>query len=173
MRFWKAGSDRKQVDRSLAWLLLLIAGLICRAQSHPVQSAGYRNLDPRAVVSSAAFVPAHILRDIKDPHTGAHWLILPNTAAPAGPGRMVPAPEGSRSAPIPGREKISPIMQPGDRVVIEEHTLVAEAYLEGVALGPAVAGSKFDVRLKCGGKVVRVVAIAPGRAALIPSEVQP
>ena len=53
-------------------------------------------------------------------------------------------------------------------MVVEEHTAVVDARLEAVALGPAAIGSPFEVRLKIGGKVVRVVALAPGRAALAP-----
>jgi hypothetical protein len=37
-----------------------------------------------------------------------------------------------------------------------------------VALGPATIGSSFDARLKIGGRVVRVLALATGRAAFKP-----
>jgi flagella basal body P-ring formation protein FlgA len=49
---------------------------------------------------------------------------------------------------------------------VEESSPVVEARLEAVALGPAVVGSAFNVRLKIGGKIVRALALAPGRAAL-------
>jgi hypothetical protein len=49
---------------------------------------------------------------------------------------------------------------------------VAEAHLEGFALGPAVIGAALRARLVIGGKVVWAVATAPGRAVLKP-EMQP
>jgi flagella basal body P-ring formation protein FlgA len=60
------------------------------------------------------------------------------------------------------------IIRGGDRLVVEQNTAVIEARLEAVALGPARRGATFQARLKIGGKVVRVVALAPGRAELAP-----
>jgi hypothetical protein len=59
-----------------------------------------------------------------------------------------------------------PVIRAGDRIVVEEHTDVVDAVLEAVALGPAVEQGPLDVRLRIGGRVVRVVALAPGRARL-------
>jgi hypothetical protein len=53
----------------------------------------------------------------------------------------------------------------GDRLIVEEDTPVASARLEALALGPASPGVEFMVRLRIGGKVMRVVALGPGRAA--------
>jgi hypothetical protein len=59
-----------------------------------------------------------------------------------------------------------PIIHPGDPVLVEEHSAVVDAVLEAVALGPAVEGGLFPARLKVGGRVLRVAAVAPGRAEL-------
>jgi hypothetical protein len=58
------------------------------------------------------------------------------------------------------------IIRTGDRVRVEEHTPVVDADLESVALGPAIAGASLNVRLRIGGRVVRAVAVAPGRAQI-------
>ena len=58
------------------------------------------------------------------------------------------------------------MIRAGDKLVVEEHSLTTDAYLEGVALGPAGQGTALNVRLSIGGRVVRAVAVAPGRATL-------
>jgi hypothetical protein len=63
-------------------------------------------------------------------------------------------------------QALSPVIRAGERLIVEESTPVVEARLEAVSLGPAAVGSPLDVRLKVGGKVVRAVALGPGRAAL-------
>lgn len=72
----------------------------------------------------------------------------------------------------PGRTQFIPVIRAGDLLVIEESTTVADARLEAVALGPATAGSPLNVRLKIGGKVVRAIALSPGRAAFAREEVE-
>jgi flagella basal body P-ring formation protein FlgA len=70
--------------------------------------------------------------------------------------------------------RLRPVIHAGEALVLEEHTEVADARLEAVALESAVIGAKFRARLRIGGKVVRVVAQAAGRASIAPeSEVQP
>jgi flagella basal body P-ring formation protein FlgA len=51
--------------------------------------------------------------------------------------------------------------------VVEEHTPTTEARLEAIAMDAAAIGSRMNVRLKIGGKVLSAVAIAPGRALLV------
>ncbi len=123
-----------------------------------------------------------VVREIDDPATGQRWLLERDPAHPGGPGRLVPAPgkaavpDGNKRAgslaPRPARAAVpSPlkaIIRGGDRLVVEQHTAVIEARLEAVALGPARRGATFQARLKIGGKVVRAVALAPGRAELAP-----
>ena len=66
------------------------------------------------------------------------------------------------------------MIRAGDALLVEEHTAVVDARLEAVALESAAKGARFKARLKIGGKVVRAVAISPGRAGFAPeSEVAP
>jgi flagella basal body P-ring formation protein FlgA len=58
------------------------------------------------------------------------------------------------------------VIRSGDRLIVEEHTDVVDARLVGRALNSVALGSVFNVRLAIGGKVVRAVALGPGRAAL-------
>jgi hypothetical protein len=60
-----------------------------------------------------------------------------------------------------------PVIHPGDRLIVVEHSPTVEASLQAVALGTAATGSPMDARLVIGGHVVRVVALGPGRAAFV------
>jgi hypothetical protein len=125
-------------------------------------------------LASSGLAPADIFREIDDPHTGARWLLMRNREHPAGPGRLVlvgvagsstrnPGPTGAEVLPAPAL----PVIHAGDTVMVEEKTAVVEAHLEAVALGPAVIGTPLEVRLKIGGRVLRAVALGPGRAAIL------
>jgi len=127
-----------------------------------------------------------IVREIRDPDTGVHWLLVRDARHPGGPGRLVvsadsPPPEGWNGAgtarikdglPLQPSESglatYRPLIHAGDRLTVDESTPVVEAHLEAVALSPAALGSAFNARLKIGGRVVRAVAVAPGRANLQP-----
>jgi len=71
-------------------------------------------------------------------------------------------------AAAPVELRFLPVIHAGDRLVVEEHTPVVDALLEARALNPATQGSAFEARLSIGGRVVRVVALGPGRAELQP-----
>ena len=131
--------------------------------------------------------PGVAIREIDDSATGDRWLLVRDIANPAGPGRMVrietgkadltggvegePARKGTQS---PAAAPVRPVIHAGDVVIVEEHTSVIDARLEAVALGSAAVGAEFKARLKIGGKVLRVVALAAGRAEMTPgSEAQP
>ncbi len=116
---------------------------------------------PRILVVSSGPETAQLVREIDDPHSGARWMLLRDPGHPGGPGRMVLAGASRLAEKVPQR----PIIRAGDRLIVEENTAVVEARLEAVALGPAASGSAFDVRLEIGGRIARVVALAPGRAA--------
>jgi hypothetical protein len=74
-------------------------------------------------------------------------------------------PDGAPNSPaVPAPPR--PAIRAGDRLSVEERTAVVDATLEAVALGPALPGASFELRLKIGGKVVRGVALGPGRARL-------
>jgi hypothetical protein len=71
-------------------------------------------------------------------------------------------------------ESSRPVIRAGDRLIVEQDTAVIEARLEAIALGAAAVGSSLNVRLRIGGKLLRVVAQAPGRAVIPPEqEVRP
>jgi len=122
-----------------------------------------------------------VLQQIEDPSTGDLWLLERDSSRPGGPGRLVLARQethtekalsGGPAQPLSRGER--PVIHTGDRLMVEEHTTVADVRLEAVALGPAVKGGHFKARLKLGGKVVRVVAVSEGRADFAPDgEVEP
>lgn len=121
-----------------------------------------------ATASTSAQQPAAnqpVLREIVDPHSGVHWLLVRDAAHPGGPGRLLELPPDSAlETTVP---PALPVIRIGDRVRVEEHTSIADAVLDSVALGTAGPGAPLRVRLKIGGRIVQAVALAPGRAALI------
>jgi hypothetical protein len=166
------GTRLKRVGRIIAPLVLLSATCLAGGgQPIAFESVGFKNFDPRAVAASASRASSHRLHEIRDPHSGVCWQLLPNAAAPAGPARMTAAGSGEGACTrIAGNQDAQRFaIHRGDRVVVEEHTRSVDARLEAVAMGSAVAGSFLDLRLTIGGRVVRAVAIAPGRAALPPA----
>ncbi len=107
-----------------------------------------------------------LYREIDDPNLGDRWLLVRNEQFPGGPGRMVRVGlAGGGQAAAPAAVAALPVIRPGDRVIVEEHTAVVDAVLEARALTPAAVGTVFEVRLAIGGRVVRVVALGSGRAA--------
>jgi hypothetical protein len=125
---------------------------------------------------NARGVQGETVREIDDPHTGDRWLLMRNDESPGGPGRLVLAAD-HRDASSGGLEQSTkqiretqplPVIRAGDRLIVEEHTAIVDAVLEARALGPAALGSRFNVRLAIGGRVMRAVALGPGRAILQP-----
>jgi hypothetical protein len=149
-----------KVGWGLCWIVL--AGLAALAQS------------PMGANESAS----RAVREIDDPHSGARWVLVKDAAHPGGPGRLVPV-EADRHATsgvktAAAREADAPVIHAGDRILVEEHTEVVDAVLEAVALGPAPEHGALHARLRIGGRVVRVVAVAAGRATLsADAEAQP
>jgi len=105
------------------------------------------------------------VREIDDLHNGDRWLLIRDASHPGGPGllRLVPAARIGAGQAGAGFQTQAAIHS-GDRVIVEEHTRVADSRLEAVALSPATVGSPFNLRLKMGGRIVRAVALGPGRA---------
>lgn len=168
MRFRRAGRTMERVLR--VWAGLVAASMAAGQTPGPAGvCAGVRPvLDHAAPTRSCS---GRVLHEINDPYSGACWLVLQNTGHPAGPGLMIPAADfaaGGTHSSISEKERPI-VIHAGDRLVIEEHTAAAEAFLEAVALNQASVGGTLEARLKIGGKVVRAVATVPGRAALMPS----
>jgi len=161
---------------------VLALGLAFMADAQaPAGSRAQAMLSSGGLLSGDALglgVQGEILREIDDPHTGDRWLLLRNDQFPGGPGRLVliaarRSADGAAqrmAAPVaaPAQAELVPVIRLGDRLTVEEHTPVVDAVLEARALTPAAAGATFDARLTIGGRVVRAVAIGPGRAALQP-----
>lgn len=119
------------------------------------------------------------VRVIQDPHTGMRWLLERTPKNSGGPGRMVLLPHGQTAEETSvnsGSDQAQvttvarPVIRAGDRLVVEEHSAIVDARLEAVAIGSAVKGASFSVRLLIGGKVVRAIAVGSGHAVLAPSE---
>jgi hypothetical protein len=161
----------------VAALSLTAAFAACCGQAG-AQAAEYLEVEPHA--------PAQAIREIDDPHTGAHWFLLRDASHPGGPGRLALAGVKREDGKLSGKENdvvahasaaVAPpraVIRGGDRLIVEEDTAVVAVRLEAVALGPAAPGGSLQARLEIGGKVVRVVALAGGRAQLAPQTgVQP
>jgi hypothetical protein len=158
-------------------LIVLAAGFAVSAHSqvedgHPA-SAQTPSLAPAPAPSEQRF-QGMVIREIDDPHTGDHWLLMLDPSRPGAPGRMVLAAAGvdpnrqrepgdAASRPATDSQNI-PVIHAGDRLVVEESTPLVKTRLVAVALGQAVSGASFNARLAIGGNVVRAVAVAPGHA---------
>jgi hypothetical protein len=146
-----------------------MAGLFALAAGSSAQTIIDESAAPLAPRQAGA-----VLREIDDPAAHGSWLLVRDPVHLAGPGRWIWAPRGGSSressagvAAYTG-VAIKPVILAGDRLVVEEETSVVEARLAATALGPAPAGAALRVRIEIGGKVVRAIAIGPGRARLAP-----
>jgi len=165
-----------RTGRELRWcgaLLILAVTLGARGQAPAGTETGSGPWIASAQRSPVlAPAPGEIVRTIDDPHTGARWLLMRDLSHPGGPGRLLLVEgAGDRAAQNqpemePFRAELRPVLRAGDRLIVEENTPRVEARFEAVALGPAELGSVLAVRLTLGGKVVRAVALGPGRAML-------
>jgi len=166
--------------RGATVLVFATASMAC-AQSPAAPHRGAQALLSSGGLNAASAAtggPAdgQVLREIDDPHTGDRWLLMRNDQVPGGPGRLVLAASRQKAAaPAPLRAakqtrdaRLLPIIRAGDRLIVEEHTARVDAILEARALSTAALGSALDARLAIGGRVVRAVALGPGRAALQP-----
>lgn len=138
---------------------------------------------PLSAQHPEAVVQAHsrpvVFRTVVD-LTSTCWFLVPNEVHPAGPGQWLQRPALQCESPRGGTEQrvVSsrvvddilprPVIRRGDRLIVEEHSAFADALLEAEALSSAVRGETFKVRLASGNAQVRVVALGPGRATLVP-----
>jgi len=155
----------------VAALLVLAASWVC-GQTSAATGPGMRILSSASRLAQAR-AGGEVVREIDDPHSGDRWLLERNPDHPGGPGLLFLLASGSNllrqdQSVEASRTEARPVVHGGDRLIVEENTAVVEARLEAVALGPAAVGSVFDARLRIGGRVVRAVALGPGRAELQP-----
>jgi hypothetical protein len=175
----------KAANRVSAYLAIIMAmALVTGAFPGRAQQATARPAMQRIVASGElgpSAVPMQsgtVIREIEDLYLGDRWLLVRNPEHPGGPGRLVLAqekvPSARPGAPAADHLLASPIIHAGDRITLEEHTSQVDAVLEAVALGPAIPGGIFRVRLQVGGQVVRAIATRAGHALLAPeTEKQP
>jgi hypothetical protein len=176
--------DMKRELRAIAgWGWLLVAPVVS-ASAQTTGNAALAPITTRVVAATpetASEPDGQVFRQIEDPSTGDLWLLVRDQGHPAGPGRLVLVRQQMKtqraisSGPVqPLSAAVRPVIHSGDALIVEEHTGVVDARLEAVALEPAVKGADLKARLKIGGKVVRVVAVAPGHANFAPEgEVAP
>jgi len=115
------------------------------------------------------------VREIDDPHTGQHWILMRDPTRPAGPGVLMLEGailnDGGLQAAI---TQVHAVIRAGDRVSVEQSNAKFDLRLGGIALYPAAQGAPLKVRLETSGKVVSATALGPGRTQLIPDkEFQP
>ncbi len=170
------------------WSFVVLLALPVRHASGQLYSklgivAREQDLQASTYVSPGKFAVSEILRVIDDPHTGNRWLLLRDMSHPAAPGQLVRVParfskENSsveENGPVPAQSpviqeaRLIPILRAGDRLIAIESSAVLDERLEAIALGPAVAGSPLQVRLKIRGTIVRAIAQAPGLVVLVPT----
>lgn len=151
--------------------VLAMAAALAYGQAPASSVAGPRLLfSSSAAVSGSTGAAGEILREIDDPHNGDRWLLVRDDSHPGGPGRLLLVSAVRVQARAAGlevkTETQAPIIRGGEKVIVEQNTAVVEARLEAVAMGPAWAGSSFNVRLTIGGRVVRAIAAGQGRGIL-------
>lgn len=162
------GGAKKRRARGAVAALAAAAAMACAQQPAAPASRAQEMFVPAETVESQA--QESILCEIDDPGTGDRWLLERNEELPGGPGRLVLVAARRDAAALPaggsGETRFRPVIRAGDRLIVEEHTEHVDAALEARALTPAIAGAALDVRLALGGRVVKAVALGPGRAAL-------
>jgi hypothetical protein len=161
---------RAKVFSAMVLATAILPGAFSKTVGGPVSGAG-DPVDHREAVQAVA--EPSIVREIDDPHSGARWLLLTDANHPGGPGRLVLDSAVPHELLHSGayRQKAQPSLQPairaGERLILEEHSPMVDARLDAIALSSAAVGSAVRVRLIIGGRVVRALAVAPGRAVLV------
>jgi len=157
-------------------LPFIIPALAALAWAPAIGQVGVSGSGERAGTSPTAPIGFQVLREIDDPYSGDHWFLLRDQVHPGGPGRLVRATAdhigepgtGPNPRPKAAIPPLRPVIHAGDRLIVEEHTAVADVFLEATALASSPLAVPFNARMRMGGRVVRVVALAPGRAVFEP-----
>jgi hypothetical protein len=167
--------------RAIGAGLGVVGFLICAALTFAAQTNRKNGLASIVIVSapSSPRVAEESVREIDDPATGDRWLLERDSEHPGGPGRMVLVAKG-KASPAPAGASVeysgsrfatgtpAALIHAGEPLIVEEHSRLLDATLEATALGPVREGGTLRVRLSIGGRVVKAVAIAPGRALISP-----
>lgn len=154
--------------KASGFLALAVAASLCaQSASHAVAAPGTMR-----VTATPQYSNGEALREIDDPATGKRWLVMRDPNHPAGPGRLVLVQRRTdcREMPcIPNQPVPEPlIIHSGEAVTVEEHTPVLDMRLQAVAVESSLKGRYFKARLKIGGKILCVIAVAPGHAVFDP-----
>lgn len=124
----------------------------------------------------------HIIRQIQDYSTHVQWILIEDMSHPDLPARLTQARDGGScgqpaeldSKPRdPDLERMYrlPIVHTGDALTVLQHTPFAMVHLEAIALGPAMVGQTFRVRLKSSGLFLWVRATSAGHATLAADQI--
>lgn len=141
--------------------MLSVAG---HASPRPVKDEG----DPASSV--------HLRAQRETDDLGSRWILTRDPVHPGAPGRWCRLAEEHRDPGTPPKtarvESQSTaatrpvVIHGGDRLIVVDHSAVVEARFDAVALDAAIVGAESHARLRFNGKIVRVVAVGPGRATL-------
>lgn len=133
--------------------------------------AAAQALSPCAGPQAGRIPACPVVREIDDPSTGQHWVLMRDPAHPGGPGALMPEGAVSGGGLLEGATvHLRPVIRAGDRLTVEESNARAELRLEGIALSSAAPGAQLRVRLVLSGKVVEAVALGSGRAVRSPEK---
>jgi len=149
-----------------------LAGLALAAVLAVLNAANAQLPSSGAIVQrgqTTACTSCTIVREIDDPHSGQHWILMRDPAHLGGPGVLMAEESVPNSGWLAGGiARLHPVIRAGDRLTVEESSAKAYLRLEGIALSPAAPGAQLHVRLALSGKVVEALAVGPGRAVRIP-----
>lgn len=129
------------------------------------------------IVTMAALVSAFVRAaharqfaagELVDPATGTRWVLLRDTAHPDAPGRWVLAHDGKMGAASSPAQPA--VIRAGDKIVLIEHSSIADARLAAFALTSAAKGETLRARIAIGGAIVMARADSKGLAELGPTE---
>ncbi len=154
-------------------LLVALLGSACAAQQSNIsKSIACRE----SALLSGRQSRYRAIRVFDDPSTHRRWMLLQDMTHPAAPAMLASAwgSDGAARSDETYDLRVTtcvpsaaiPVIHAGDAVLIIEHSSVADAELEAIALGRAAVGEPLKVRLKSGGHILSVIADGPGHATL-------
>lgn len=103
-------------------------------------------------------------RELRDPATGAIWRLLPGDSRQGGPARWVLVDSGTAFRTTAAGRTL--LIHSGDKIVVEEHSAIADARLTAIAITSAAKGEQFRARITVGGGVFTVRAVSAALAEL-------